>query len=76
MAQVIIRNLDEATVSALKARAAARGNSLEEELRRLLAEAARPTRAQVRETAAAIRALGQQSVNSDLEELIREDRDR
>lgn len=76
MAQVIIRNLDEATVAALKARAAARGNSLEEELRRLLAEAAHPTPAQVRDTAAAIRALGRRPVELDLEELIREDRDR
>ncbi len=76
MAQVIIRNLDEATVAALKARAAARGNSLEEELRRLLAEAARPTLAQVRDIAAAIRALGRRPIEINLEELIREDRDR
>ncbi len=39
MAQVIIRNLDEGTMSAFKARAQAHGRSLEGELRRLLSEA-------------------------------------
>lgn len=76
MAQVIIRNLDDAVVAALKARAAAHGISLEEELRRLLAKAARPTPTQVRDVAAAIRALAPRATSSDLEELIREDRDR
>jgi plasmid stability protein len=71
MAEVIIRNLDEVTVSALKARAAARGHSLEQELRLLLGEAARPTRDQVRETAASIRGLTKGQVSMDLEELIR-----
>lgn len=76
MAQVIIRNLDEATVVALKARARARGRSLEQELRLLLAAAARPTRQQIRETAASIRALSRQRVSTDLEELVRQDRRR
>jgi plasmid stability protein len=76
MAQVIVRNLDEATIAALKARAAAHGRSLEQELRLLLDASARPTRRQVRQTAEAIRALGSGSVSLDLDELIREDRDR
>lgn len=76
MAQVIVRNLDEATVTALKARAAAKGVSLEHELRLVLTEAARPTAAGRRETAAAIRALGERAVTVDLEELVREDRSR
>ena len=76
MAQVLIRNLDDETVAVLKTRAAARGHSLEQELRNLLADAARPSRGQVRETAAAIRRLGRRRVAADLEELVREDRDR
>ncbi|MFQ5739334.1 MAG: hypothetical protein ACE5JX_10005 [Acidobacteriota bacterium] len=76
MAQLIVRNLDEPTVDALKARAAAHGRSLEQELRLLLADAARPTRAEVCETAAAIRALGGERIRMNLEDLVREDRDR
>ena len=76
MAQVIIRNLDEATVAALKARAKAHGRSLEQELRLLLDAAAHPTGEQVRETAAGIRALRKRRVSVDLEALVREDRDR
>ncbi len=76
MAQVLIRNLDEATVAALRARAAARGHSLEQELRLVLAAAARPTREEARATAAAIRALGRRPVTADLEALVREDRER
>ena len=76
MAQVLIRNLDDATVNALKARAAARGHSLEQELRLLLAEAAHPTRDEVVRTAAAIRQLESKPIAVDLDALVREDRDR
>lgn len=76
MAQVTVRNLDEATVAALKTRAAAKGISLEQELRILLTSSARPTRRQVREVAAAIRARTRVPVAADLEALVREDRDR
>lgn len=76
MAQVLIRNLDPATVDALKARAAACGRSLEQELRLLLSEAAHPTRQEVVRTAAAIRALASKPIAVDLDALIREDRDR
>jgi plasmid stability protein len=76
MAQVIIRNLDEATVAALKARAAARGHSLEQELRQVLVEAARPIREEMRQTAAAIRALTTRPVAADIAAMIRADRDR
>ncbi|MDH3525503.1 MAG: hypothetical protein OES32_18165 [Acidobacteriota bacterium] len=71
-----MRRLRKQTVSALKARAAARGNSLEEELRQILTEAARPTAALARATAAAIRALGAQPVTADVEALVRDDRGR
>lgn len=43
MAQVIIRNLDDDVVLRLKERAKAKGASLEQELRRLLTEASKPT---------------------------------
>ena len=76
VAQVLIRNLDPATVDALKARAAACGRSLEQELRLLLTEAAHPTRQEIVRTAAAIRELGTEPVAVDLDALVREDRDR
>ena len=76
MAQVIVRNLDRATVDALKARAAAQGRSLEQELRLLLASAAVPSREQVVEIAAAIRGLSSRPVTVNLEALIGEDRER
>ena len=76
MAQVIVRKLDQQTVSALKARAAAHGRSLEQELRLILATAAQPTRREVWATAAAIRSLRRSPVTADLERLIAEDRDR
>jgi antitoxin FitA len=44
MAQLIVRNLDPQTVSALKARAARRGRSMEAEHREILRAALRPGR--------------------------------
>jgi len=76
VAQVLVRNLDEATVNALKARAAAHGRSLEQELRLLLTEVARPTREDVVRSAATIRGLQRKPTSVDLEALVREDRDR
>ncbi len=76
MAQVLVRNLDRATVDALKARAAAHGRSLEQELRLLLAEAASPSRQEIRVTASAIRELTAETLTVDLDALIREDRER
>ncbi len=75
MSQVIVRNLDQQTVSALKSRAAAHGRSLEQELRLVLATAAKPSRQEVLEIADAIRSLGTNPVSSDLDALIREERD-
>jgi antitoxin FitA len=43
MAQVIVRNLPDEVVARLKARAAGRKRSLEQELREILSEAARPS---------------------------------
>jgi plasmid stability protein len=42
MGQVIVRNLDDVVIAAHKQRARARGVSLEQQLRDVLAEAARP----------------------------------
>jgi plasmid stability protein len=39
MAQIVIRNIDEAVVAALRRRAAASGTSMEEQARRALARA-------------------------------------
>src|ERR1044071_203544 len=44
MAQLIVRNLDEALVRELKARAARKGRSAEEEHRAILREALKPER--------------------------------
>jgi plasmid stability protein len=44
MGQVVIRKLDDAVIAAHKRRAAARGVSLEQQLRDVLAEAAKPSR--------------------------------
>jgi len=76
MAQVLVRNLDEATVAALKTRAFAHGNSLEQELRLILGEAARLTPELARQAASAVRALSDKRVEVDIEALIREDRNR
>jgi len=76
MAQVIIRNLDERVVEALKARAAQRGHSLEQELREIVTAAACPSREEVLAAVDRIRAMTPDVVNMDSTELLREDRDR
>jgi plasmid stability protein len=43
--EVVIRNIDHRVIERLKVRAAAQRKSLEQSLRELLAEAARPSRA-------------------------------
>jgi plasmid stability protein len=47
MGQVIIRNVDDRVLERLRARAVAQGKSLEQSLRDLLTEAARPSRAEL-----------------------------
>jgi predicted nucleic acid-binding protein/plasmid stability protein len=46
MGQVIVRNLDETVIAEHRRRARARGVSLEQQLREVLSEAARPSRAE------------------------------
>ena len=75
MAQVLIRQLDDQVVAALRARARARGVSLEQSLRDLLTAAARETDS-LREELARLRATTPAAGRSiDVAALIREDRD-
>jgi plasmid stability protein len=77
MAQVLVRNLDDAVVARLKQRAAAKQRSLEAELREILERAARSDKA---EALAALRAIAERSRpwqpgEPTAAEMIREDRD-
>lgn len=77
MAQVLIRNIEEHVVEALKKRAAAEGKSLEQSLRDLLRDAAVPEVARRLAVIDRIRALAAPSRRqSDSTRLVREDRDR
>jgi plasmid stability protein len=76
MAQVLVRNLDEQVVTALRRKAELHGRSLEQELRVALAAAARLTN---EERVALARRVGDmtppQVAQTDSAELIRQDRD-
>lgn len=76
MAQVIVRQLPDDVVVRLKARAAQAQHSLEQELRNILIEAARPTRDEILADIDRIRAMTPSTLQTDSAELIREDRDR
>jgi antitoxin FitA len=78
MGQVVIRNIDDRVVQRLKARAAAEHKSLEQSLRDLLAEAARPSRTELLADLARIRAMTPPASRTfpTTEELIRAERDR
>ena len=79
MGQVVIRNLDDAVLERLKARAAEQQKSFEQSLRDLLTEAARPSRAELIAEAERIRAMTPPKKPGvhypSAEEMIREDRD-
>jgi antitoxin FitA len=77
MAQVVIRNIDDDVVERLKARAAAERKSLEQKLRDVLTEAAKPSRAELLAELDRIRAMTPpHPPGSPLaEDLIREGRD-
>lgn len=75
MAQVLVRNLDETVVEAHRARAKAKGVSLEQELRDVLQKTARPTREELLEEMRRIRAMTPASHVTLAEDLIREIRD-
>ncbi len=75
MAQVIVRNLDDDVVAALKRRARRRGRPLEQELRDILTAAARPTRTDLLAEIDRIRAMTPPGPPIDSTALIRADRD-
>ena len=79
MGQVVIRNIDDAVLERLKLRATAQHKSLEQSLRDVLTEAAKPSRAELIADLERIRAMTpprQPGVTyPTAEELIREDRD-
>lgn len=75
MAQVLVRNLDDAVVAAHRARAKAKGISLEQELREVLSSAARPSRQELLADLQRIRRLTPPSHRSLAEDVIREVRD-
>ena len=74
MGQILVRNLDDAVIEKLKARARRENTSLEQTVRNLLTEATRPSRDDAIEQARRIREMASMSsVNSV--DLIRPDRD-
>jgi len=76
MAQAIVRNLADEVVARLKARAAGRRRSLEQELRDILSAAARPSREEILADLDRIRAMTPKVLQTDSTDLTREDRDR
>ena len=76
MAQVIVRHLEDETVRLLKERARRKGQSLEQELREILAAAARQDAAEFKAQVTAIRARYQGTPQTDSVLLLREARDR
>ena len=76
MGQLIVRNLDDRIIAALKTKAELRGHSLEQELRGILAEAAKPTVEDRRTLVDHIRAMTLSTPQTDSTILLREDRDR
>ncbi len=75
MGQVLIRNVDDAVIAALRARAASRGLSLEAELRDALTRAATHPRAAIAAEFAAVRAMTPGGSRRMAEDLVREGRD-
>ena len=77
MAQVLVRNLDDRVVAALKRKAELRGHSLEKELREILASAARLSGEERVQVSRRMRAMTPAGIRqTDSAKLIREDRDR
>ena len=76
MAQVIVRNLDDKVVAALKAKAKLHRHSLEQELRAILSGAASPSAEERLALADRIRAMTPSGRQTDSTALIREDRER
>jgi plasmid stability protein len=75
MAQLLVRQIDEALVEALKRRAAAHHRSAEAEHRAILESALRPASRDFATRAAQLRAATTGRSQVDSAELIRQDRD-
>lgn len=77
MAQVVIRNIDDAVIERLRERARTKKQSLEQTLRQVLTDAARPSRAELLAEIDRIRAMTPPRPKDAplAEDLIREDRD-
>ena len=76
MGQVIVRNLDDKVIAALKAKAELHGHSLEQELRAILSAAAKPNAEERLALADRIRAMTPGKRQTDSTLLIRAGRDR
>jgi plasmid stability protein len=78
MSEVLVRDVDEAVVEQLKARARSSGRSFDAELKLILAQAAQPspTRAEYRALADQVRATLGDRPQSDSAALLAEDRAR
>jgi len=80
LGQVVIRNIEDRVLDRLKARATAQHKSLEQSLRELLTEAAKPSRPELLADLERIRAMTPPrepgATYPTAEALIREDRDR
>jgi len=74
--QLLIRDLEETVVNRLEARAQSAGTSLEQEVRRILTEAAGPAPNDFQSVSAAWRARFKPLPGFDVVQAIREDRDR
>jgi plasmid stability protein len=75
MDEVIVRDLADDVIAAHERRAAARGVSLEQQLRDVLAEAAGATREELLSRLAACRSSTPPGPRTPAENVIREDRD-
>lgn len=75
MGQVLIRNVDEAVISTLRARATTRGLSLEAELREVLTRAAGHPRADLAAEFATVRKLTPSQPHQPAEDLVRQGRE-
>jgi plasmid stability protein len=75
MGQVLVRNLPDEVIETHRARARARGVSLEQELRDVLRRAAGPTREELLGDMARCRALTPSAHRTAAEDIIREVRD-
>lgn len=74
MAQILIRNLDEATVERLKQRAAQNGRSLQAEVKMILDQAIQVDPQPARQMAARIREKLKNRQTSNSTDLLREER--